>query len=133
VSAEAFLRRVVTALERAQIPYMVTGSFASSAHGVVRGSRDIDIVITASEQQLRIFVAQFPSDQFYANEYDAVDALSHNVLGVSCTAGHACRSLSGAAVADDELPRSEWRTATAVTPSRGRRGSRLGRRAEAGP
>jgi hypothetical protein len=78
VSAEAFLRRVVTALERAQIPYMVTGSFASSAHGVVRGSRDIDIVITASEQQLRIFVAQFPSDQFYANEYDAVDALSHN-------------------------------------------------------
>jgi len=69
---------VVAALERAQIPYMVTGSFASSAHGVVRGSRDIDIVITASEQQLRTFVAQFPSDRFYADEYDALDALSHH-------------------------------------------------------
>ena len=43
-----------------------------------------------------------------------------NVLGVSCTAGPACRSQSGAAVAANELPCSEWRTATAVTPSRWR-------------
>jgi hypothetical protein len=56
-----------------------------------------------------------------------------NVLGVSCTACPACRSRSGAAVAANELPCSEWRTATAVTPSRWRRSRQLGCRAEAGP
>ena len=39
-----------------------------------------------------------------------------NGLGVSCTAGPACRRQSGASVAANELPCSEWRTATAVTP-----------------
>lgn len=78
MSAESFLSHVVAALERAQIPYMVTGSFASSAHGIVRGSRDIDIVISASSDQLREFIEQFPSDRYYADEDDALDALRHN-------------------------------------------------------
>ena len=56
-----------------------------------------------------------------------------NVLGVSCEAGPACRSLSGAAVAATDVRRTEWRAATAVTPSRWRRGRQLGCRAEAGP
>jgi hypothetical protein len=78
MSAEAFLSRVVAALEHAGIPYMVTGSFASSAHGVVRGSKDVDVVITASAPQLCALIAQFPSDRYYADEADALDALSHN-------------------------------------------------------
>lgn len=57
---------------------MVTGSFASSAHGVVRGTNDIDLVITASAAQLRALVAQFPGDRFYADEVDALEALAHN-------------------------------------------------------
>ena len=56
-----------------------------------------------------------------------------NVLGVSCTAGPACRSRGGAAVAAEELPSHDWRTATAVTPSRWRQRRQLGCRAEAGP
>jgi hypothetical protein len=40
-----------------------------------------------------------------------------NVLGVSGTAGPACRSRSGTAVAANDVQRTEWRTATAVTPS----------------
>ena len=43
-----------------------------------------------------------------------------NGLGVSCTAGPAWLRQSGAAVSANELPGSEWRTATAVTPSRWR-------------
>ena len=43
-----------------------------------------------------------------------------NVLGVSCAAGPACRSRSGAVVAANDVRRTEWRTATAVTPSRWR-------------
>jgi hypothetical protein len=43
-----------------------------------------------------------------------------NVLGVSCTAGPACRSQSGAAVAANDVRSTEWQTATAVKPSRWR-------------
>jgi hypothetical protein len=57
----------------------------------------------------------------------------YNVLGVSCAAGPACRSRSGAAVAAEELQRHDWRPATAVTPSRWRQRRQLGCRAEAGP
>lgn len=78
MTAEAFFAGVVAALDRAQIPYMVTGSFASSAHGNVRGTRDIDIVIAPTAEQLRVFVAEFPDDQYYADEFDALDALEHN-------------------------------------------------------
>jgi hypothetical protein len=41
-----------------------------------------------------------------------------NVLGVSCTAGPAWLGYSGAAVAANDVRRTEWRPATAVTPSR---------------
>jgi hypothetical protein len=54
-------------------------------------------------------------------------------LGVSCAASPACRILSGAAVAAEELQSRDWRTATAVTPSSSRRCRQLGCRAEAGP
>lgn len=40
-----------------------------------------------------------------------------NILGVSRTAGPACRSRSGAAVDAEELHGDDWRTATAVTSS----------------
>jgi hypothetical protein len=78
VTAETFFARVIAALERAQVPYMVTGSFASSAHGQVRGTRDIDVVIAPTPEQLRAFVAEFPSDRYYAEEFDALDALQHD-------------------------------------------------------
>lgn len=77
MTAEAFFSRIVLALEQAQIPYMVTGSFASSAHGVVRGTNDIDIVIAPTAAQLRALVAEFPDDRYYADQYDALDALQH--------------------------------------------------------
>ena len=54
-------------------------------------------------------------------------------LTLSCAAGPACRSRSGAAVAAHDVRRTESRTATAVTPWRSRRRRQLGCRAEAGP
>ena len=75
MKAEEFLAQVVSALERANIPIVVTGSFASSAHGEVRGTRDLDIVITRLDQ-LRALVAEFPKDR-YSEELDALEALQH--------------------------------------------------------
>jgi len=77
VSVEDFFARVITELDRAGIPYMVTGSLASAAHGRVRATEDIDIVIAPTPQQLRTFVAAFPNDRFYADDEDALDSFRH--------------------------------------------------------
>lgn len=79
MSIEAFFNRVIAELERAGIPYMVTGSLASSAHGRIRASEDFDIVIAPSPSQLRSFVAAFPNDQYYADEQDALESYKHTL------------------------------------------------------
>lgn len=66
------LRRV---LEELRIPYFVSGSFASSAHGVPRATHDIDVVIAPSTEQLRQLLASFPPAEYATDEEDAFDAL----------------------------------------------------------
>jgi hypothetical protein len=75
VSDGDFFARVIAALERTRIPYMVTGSLASSAYGRVRSTRDIDVVIAPTEWQLTAFVGEFDNDRYYADGDDAIDAL----------------------------------------------------------
>ncbi len=74
------LSRMVEALEHAGIAYMVTGSFASSFHGQARSTQDIDIVISATADQLRALVAQFQSDDYYADIESALSALEHRSM-----------------------------------------------------
>jgi hypothetical protein len=50
-------REAARSLESEGIPYFVSGSFASSAHGIPRSTNDIDIVIAPSAQQLRALLA----------------------------------------------------------------------------
>ena len=52
MSVQAVFEKLRSALEAARIPYFVTGSFASSAHGVPRATNDIDIVISPTREQL---------------------------------------------------------------------------------
>jgi hypothetical protein len=53
----ALLRKIITALETALIPYMVVGSFASTAHGEPRTTRDLDLVIDPRPDQLNELLA----------------------------------------------------------------------------
>lgn len=55
---------------------MIVGSHASSRHGEVRSTRDIDIVIDAEEAQLRGLVEAFREDS-YVSLQAALDALKH--------------------------------------------------------
>lgn len=80
MSIEDVLRTVQSALEVAGIPYMVTGSFASSIHGEPRASKDIDIVIAPTRDQLVDFVRQFPADKYYADEEDALQSFAHESM-----------------------------------------------------
>ena len=79
MSIEEFFNRVIAELERTGIPYMVTGSLASSAHGRIRASEDFDIVIAPSPSQLRAFVSAFPDDQYYADEHNAFESFKHTL------------------------------------------------------
>jgi len=58
----------------------VTGSFASSAHGIPRATNDIDIVISPTPEQLRAFLDQFPSSNYATDADDAIDALRRRSL-----------------------------------------------------
>lgn len=74
MTAEEVFRRVIGALERAGIPYMLTGSFASAFHGVPRATQDIDIVISATPDELRVLVRLFSESEYYVDEGAALDA-----------------------------------------------------------
>lgn len=55
---------------------MLTGSFASSYHGIPRATQDIDLVIAPTAAQLRGFVGLLPETEYYISEEAALDALA---------------------------------------------------------
>lgn len=76
MTVDDFFNRLIAALEKAEVPYMVTGSYASSAHGTPRATNDIDIVIAPSAGQLKALLRELPNDRYYADTEDAFDALA---------------------------------------------------------
>ena len=71
---EGALRRVVERLTSLGIPYMVTGSMASSHHGRPRSSHDVDLVIDPSEDALARLVSGLAEAGFYVDATTAHDA-----------------------------------------------------------
>ncbi|MEP6744775.1 MAG: hypothetical protein ABJB33_04710 [Gemmatimonadota bacterium] len=65
------------ALEAAGVPYLVTGSFVSSTHGIPRSTNDIDFLIDPTHEQLAALMDQLPDPEYYADREDAFDALRH--------------------------------------------------------
>jgi hypothetical protein len=76
VTTEDVFQRIVDALGQAGIPYMLTGSFASSYHGVPRATQDIDFVIAPTESQLRHLVRLLPDTEYYLSQDAALEALA---------------------------------------------------------
>ncbi len=77
MSVTEIFEKLRAALDAAKVPYFVTGSFASSAHGIPRSTNDIDIVIAAEPQQLRALLAQLPESEFAASQEAAFEALRY--------------------------------------------------------
>jgi hypothetical protein len=69
------LRAVVDRLEGLGIPYMVTGSMASSHHGHPRSTHDIDVVIDPTPAGLEGLVSGLTAAGFFVDEERARDAL----------------------------------------------------------
>ena len=70
----SLLRQVAAALGAAGVPFMVTGSVAAAYHGSPRATLDIDLVIDATEDQLRRVVAEMTHLGLYASEEAALEA-----------------------------------------------------------
>jgi hypothetical protein len=73
--AEVF-GRVLEALDRLEIPYLVGGSVASSIHGNMRPTMDVDIVADLKLEQLEEFAALLQPD-FYADAAAMREALKY--------------------------------------------------------
>ncbi len=73
-SVEAVVGRVLSALESAGVPYMLTGSFASAFHGAPRTTQDIDIVIAPTLGSLQKLIGEFPEESYYLSHDAALQA-----------------------------------------------------------
>lgn len=62
-------------LDRSGVPYMVTGSLASSYHGEPRATRDLDIVIDPDPESLERLVAGLVAGGFHVDLHAAIEAL----------------------------------------------------------
>jgi hypothetical protein len=74
MSLASVLQKVTAALAQAGVSYMLTGSFASAYYGLPRSTQDIDLVIVATAGQLRTFVENLLSSQYYVDLNAAVTA-----------------------------------------------------------
>jgi hypothetical protein len=74
------MQRVSAALDKAGIPYMLTGSFASVFYGSPRSTQDIDIVIAATPAKLQAFLLALPTGEYYVDLDAALEAQQRESL-----------------------------------------------------
>lgn len=69
------LARVSKLLDAAGVPFMIAGSFASTAHGVPRTTHDLDLVIDPpSASEFEVLLASIRADQYYVDSDTAREA-----------------------------------------------------------
>jgi len=76
MSQQELLKRLIQALDRAEIQYMITGSVASSLQGEPRSTHDIDMIIAIQKSKAHQLVEAFPSPDFYLDEHSIIDAIN---------------------------------------------------------
>jgi hypothetical protein len=83
-----FLARLSSLLSGAGIPFMLTGSFASTYHGKPRTTQDLDLVIELSDASLHTLLDTLDSDDYYVSEEAAgFTSRSENLCSTSVLRG----------------------------------------------
>lgn len=73
---QSLLERLVRLLDAANVPFMIAGSFASSAHGLPRTTHDLDVVIDPpGPEALDALVRSLSPVEYYVDADAARDAL----------------------------------------------------------
>jgi hypothetical protein len=74
------LKAVVEVLNKAGIPYMVTGSIASSLQGEPRSTQDIDLVVALAPEQAEVLNRAFPPPDYYLSEGFIQEAIRRGTM-----------------------------------------------------
>ncbi len=69
------LRYVVGVLDQNGIPYMITGSVASSLQGEPRATHDLDVVVEVRPSDASSLIQNFASPEFYLDEVAILEAI----------------------------------------------------------
>jgi hypothetical protein len=80
VSQQALLKRIIRALDGAGIPYMLTGSLASSLQGEPRATHDIDLVIDISPTDVARVTEALTAPELYLDEDAVGDATRRRTM-----------------------------------------------------
>ena len=83
MSEELEVLRIVTLrLNKANIPYMISGSIAANYYTVPRMTRDIDIVVELAQSNIDRFVALFQEDFYADKEMIKAEALNQGMFSL---------------------------------------------------
>jgi hypothetical protein len=80
MSQPELLKRVVEALDRANVPYMFVGSTVSSLQGQPRSTHDIDIVVQISPEGGEQLVAAFPLPDYLLDPFAVRAAIANRKM-----------------------------------------------------
>ncbi|OGV74354.1 MAG: hypothetical protein A3K19_27355 [Lentisphaerae bacterium RIFOXYB12_FULL_65_16] len=72
MTQQEFFEQVLLALDRAGVPYMVTGSVGAMLYGEPRMTNDMDVVIDPDPRQVSVLARAFEGDDFYFPPLDTV-------------------------------------------------------------
>lgn len=76
MSLESILALLASVLERAGVPYMLTGSLAGSYHGAPRATQDVDLVVQGSEEDLLSVASDLRDAGLYVSDDAVRDAVA---------------------------------------------------------
>lgn len=80
MSQQELLKKVIQALDKAAIQYMITGSVVSSLQGEPRSTHDIDMVIAIQSSKVHELVEAFPPSDFYLDKDSILDAINRRSM-----------------------------------------------------
>lgn len=66
-----FLQEVISIMEAAEVPYMLTGSLAAAYYAVPRATQDINFVVEISPASLPDFTELLSSEGYYVSLAEA--------------------------------------------------------------
>ena len=74
------MKKLAACLERTEIPYMITGSIASSLHGEPRSTHDIDVIVQIKKKDVTKLRSNFPGPRYYMDALDAEQAIDEGTM-----------------------------------------------------
>ncbi|MEO8497754.1 MAG: hypothetical protein ABI614_22030 [Planctomycetota bacterium] len=80
MSQQKLLTSVLDVLESMDIPYFVTGSWASSLQGEPRSTHDLDLVVSLAIHKVPGLLAAFASPDYYLSDVSVKEAIHHQSM-----------------------------------------------------